>query len=251
MMLNTADGCDTARADELRIPSLFLWNDPIPRDGYANMAADELLVRRTEAWLRIYHWKSPCVSFGYFDSAATARSIFPGAQYYIRRWTGGGIVDHRHGITYTLTLPTPTEGHAPHPQASVLYRYIHGALARALRMSGVECSLLTHDAPPGGRACWASPVASDIVDGRGHKLAGAGQRRYRGAVLHQGLIQQCSPEPGWDSIFAHLLSPSVTAISSSMPWSNFETELHNLCVSKYLSPAWEDESHGRRKPSEH
>ena len=166
-------------------------------------------------------------------------------------WTGGGIVDHRHGITYTLTLPTPTEGHAPHPQASVLYRYIHGALARALRMSGVECSLLTHDAPPGGRACWASPVASDIVDGRGHKLAGAGQRRYRGAVLHQGLIQQCSPEPGWDSIFAHLLSPSVTAISSSMPWSNFETELHNLCVSKYLSPAWEDESHGRRKPSEH
>ena len=85
--------------------SIRLWIDPVPRTGYQNMAADELLSRRGEAWLRIYGWALPAVSFGYFDTATEAASIFPGAQEYIRRWTGGGIVDHRIGYTYTVTLP--------------------------------------------------------------------------------------------------------------------------------------------------
>ncbi len=249
MSPEASDNCFVSPEGELRIPSLNFWVDPVPRSGYANMAADELLMHRPEAWLRIYCWDSPCVSFGYFDSAVTARSIFPGAQYYIRRWTGGGIVDHRHGITYTLTLPAPPDDAPPHPQSSVLYRYIHGALAHALQLSGVQCTLLSRDEPSGGRACWASPVASDIVNPSGQKLAGAGQRRYRGAVLHQGLIQGCTPSVGWDSIFAHSLSPLVFPFSSPSPWTNFENELRDLCAAKYLSPVWEDESHGRRNPS--
>lgn len=231
------------------LPRLHVWVDPIARSGYENMATDELLLGQTEAWLRIYGWQDACVSFGYFDSADTARSIFPGAIHYIRRWTGGGIVDHRHGITYTLTLPAPPANEPQHPQSSLLYAHIHGALARALQMSGVECTLLTHDAPSGGRACWASPVASDIVDCAGHKLAGAGQRRYHGAVLHQGLIQQCSPRVGWEFCFASFLAASVNRVSAASPWPNFDAELRQLCARKYTTPAWEDESHGRRKPT--
>ena len=228
-----------------RLDTLCLWVDPLPRTGYENMAADELLTRRSEAWLRIYTWAEPSVSYGYFDTASTAAAIFPGKDLrYIRRWTGGGIVDHRSGYTYTLTLPSREE---LYPSSSELYKWIHGALARALQASGVNCRLLQEDAPDGGRACWASPVASDIADEAGNKLAGAGQRRYRGAVLHQGLIQQCSPADGWPQLLAHELAHKVHSIEGATPWPDFSTELRELCRTKYLTPAWEDESHGRRK----
>lgn len=228
---------------------VHLWLDPLPRRGYANMAADELLTRRPECWLRIYGWEVPAVSFGYFDTAAEASAIFPGAQEYIRRWTGGGIVDHRKGYTYTLTLPS-VEG-VIYPTAEKLYVWIHSALAKALAGSGVECTLLTEDAPDGGRACWASPVKSDIVDTCGNKLAGAGQRRYKGAVLHQGLIQECTPAEGWQHLLAQALAPEITLVEGAEPYPGFSTELEELCRTKYESPEWNDESHGRRKLSRH
>lgn len=233
-------------APSLSIPgALRLWVDPLPRTGYENMAADELLSRRPEAWLRVYKWALPSVSYGYFDTAAMAAALFPGeGVHYIRRWTGGGIVDHRCGHTYTLTLPARE---TPYPPASQLYEWIHGALASALRAGGVECTLLQEDAPDGGRACWASPVASDIVDSQGRKLAGAGQRRYRGAVLHQGLIQQCEPADNWPQLLAEALAVSVEPLQAAEPWPGFAAELQQLCCSKYLAPAWEDETHGRRK----
>lgn len=224
---------------------VHLWVDPLLRSGYENMAADELLSRRGEAWLRLYGWREPSVSYGYFDTSSIAAQLFPGEGVrYIRRWTGGGIVDHRSGYTYTLTLPGSD---SPYPPASVLYRWIHGALVRALQAGGIECSLLEADAPDGGRACWASPVASDIVDAEGNKLAGAGQRRYRGAVLHQGLIQRCEPAPGWGQLLAAGLADATTELHTAEPWPGFDAELHELCRSKYLAPAWEDETHGRRR----
>lgn len=242
-MLNTA-----ATPGEVSLRKLMLWCDPLPRTGYENMAADELLSRRSEAWLRVYGWALPAVSFGYFDTSVEARRLFPGEGVeYIRRWTGGGIVDHRIGYTYTLTLPSIPD--YMYPTASVLYRWIHGALAQALAASGVSCELLTADAPDGGRACWASPVESDIVDTSGLKLAGAGQRRYKGAVLHQGLIQQCEPIDGWQRKLADLLADEVTVVSGEEPYAGFADELSLLCREKYMTAEWNDESHGRRRVS--
>ncbi|MBQ8479367.1 MAG: hypothetical protein IJ503_03155 [Akkermansia sp.] len=237
-----------SQPDALLPQVIRLWCDPIPRTGYENMAADELLSRRPEAWLRIYGWAKPAVSFGYFDSTPVAASIFPGEGIeYIRRWTGGGIVDHRKGYTYTVTLPA-IEGNI-YPPADKLYKWIHGALAVALQASGVECELLIEDAPDGGRACWASPVASDIVDSAGNKLAGAGQRRYRGAVLHQGLIQECEPSDGWPQLLAAALAAQVVEVQGDEPWPGFADEVAELCRTKYCTEAWNDESHGRRKPT--
>ncbi len=227
--------------------AITLWIDPVPRSGYANMAADELLSRRAESWLRIYTWERSAVSFGYFDTAAEAAAIFPGASEYIRRWTGGGIVDHRIGYTYTVTLPA--EEGVMYPPADQLYLWIHGALATALQQSGVACTLLTEDAPDGGRACWASPVKSDIVDEAGHKLAGAGQRRYKGAVLHQGLIQQCVPAEGWPERLAHALAAEVSIVEGAEPYPGFNAELETLCRTKYETAEWNDETKGRRKPT--
>lgn len=231
------------------LPRLRFWRDPLPRDGYANMAADELLSLRPEAWLRFYDWARPAVSFGYFDTVQVAAKLFPGEGIeYIRRWTGGGIVDHRHGYTYTLTLPAPADGRMYAPSRE-LYRWIHGALAQALRASGVPCELLARDAPDGGRSCWASPVESDITDAAGYKLAGAGQRRHRGAVLHQGLVQGCVPEVGWEARLAAALADEVQPVYGAEPWPGFDAQLDELCRNKYLSQAWADESHGRRRPT--
>ncbi len=238
----------TAQAAGLPPERICLWLDPIAREGYHNMAADELLARRPEAWLRIYGWDRPSVSFGYFDTVSVAASIFPGEGIsYIRRWTGGGIVDHRKGQTYTVTLPAKPG--VMYPTSAELYKWIHGALAEALAASGVSCRLLVEDAPDGGRACWASPVASDIVDDAGQKLAGAGQRRYKGAVLHQGLIQECEPQPGWGELLARGLAAEVALITADEPYEGFAAELEELCRSKYLTEKWNDESHGRRKPT--
>lgn len=228
---------------------IFLWCDPLLRSGYENMAADECLSGRPESWLRVYGWKHPSVSYGYFDSEEEAARLFPGEGIrYIRRWTGGGIVDHRTGYTYTLTLPA-VEG-CMYPPADRLYRWIHGALAQVLAAVGVPCSLLEEDAPDGGRACWASPVASDIVDQSGRKLAGAGQRRYRGAVLHQGLIQQCRPGEGWPLLLAKALAPDVEVVEGEEPFCGFAEAVKELRLSKYEAPSWEDESRGRRRPAQ-
>lgn len=227
---------------------LILWLDPLPRTGYQNMAADELLSRRADAWLRVYAWNRPTVSFGYFDTTQVAARLFPGeGVQYIRRWTGGGIVDHRKGETYTLTLPA-IEG-VMYPPSDALYRWIHGALATALQEHGVDCELLISDAPDGGRSCWASPVVSDIVTPSGQKLAGAGQRRYKGALLHQGLIQECEPSEGWSQSLAQALCEQVELITAEEPYEGFNAELALLCADKYESEKWNDESHGRRTPT--
>ena len=110
-------------------------------------------------------------------------------------------------------------------------------------------TLLTEDAPVGGRACWASPVKSDIVDASGHKLAGAGQRRYKGAVLHQGLIQQCVPAEGWPERLAHALAAEVSIVEGAEPYPGFNAELETLCRTKYETAEWNDETKGRRKPT--
>lgn len=234
----------TACSTEPPLPplrELRLWYDPTPRRGYENMAADELLMRDSVPWLRVYDWARPAVSYGYFDRAEEARRLFPGAAEYIRRWTGGGIVDHRRGQTYTLTLPKLADG-GMYPEAAVLYRWIHGALAQALAVHGVPCSLLTADAPSGGRACWASPVCSDITDAAGRKLAGAGQRRHGGAVLHQGLIQECTPTAGWALNLAQRLAEHVTVLHAPEPYLGFVGKLVHLCREKYDSPLWSSEA---------
>lgn len=243
-MENRLSGISSFPPQLSALQQLRLWYDPCPRSGYANMAADELLSRRPEAWLRVYRWAKPAVSYGYFDRAEEARRLFPGAEEYIRRWTGGGIVDHRHGQTYTLTLPAKPG--LVYPESAALYAWIHGALTTTLQACGVECRLLSADAPHGGRACWASPVCSDITDAAGHKLAGAGQRRHAGAVLHQGLIQGCRPEGPWEDILASHLAERVEVWRGENPWSGFETELEQLLQERYLSPTWEDEHEGRR-----
>lgn len=220
------------------LPKLILWKDPIARIGAECMAVDEVLLE----WgkipvLREYHWLEPTVTYGYFDSEETARMIFPDKELiFVRRWTGGGIVDHRADIPFTLAMHR-TDVPA-RPTSAALYRWIHGALAKVLRECGVECEMLSGDAPNGGRACFSSPVTSDLVHPNGDKLAGGGQRRVRDGVLHQGSIQNCVLPEGWCDLLANRLAEFVTVSSSCELFEGMNDRVAELLAAKYQTNAW-------------
>ena len=69
------------------------------------MARDEwLLENATLPVLRSYRWLGDWCGIGYFGTLAEARVHFPDVEI-VRRWTGGGTVDHRADWTYTLIVP--------------------------------------------------------------------------------------------------------------------------------------------------
>lgn len=220
------------------LPELVLWRDPVPRSAAEAMAVDETLLEwGKKTVLRIYQWGEPAVTYGYFDEEETARNIFPGEELrFMRRWTGGGIVDHRHDIPFTLAMHRKSaEGR---PSSATLYRWIHGALARVLKDCGVDCLMLTGDVPDGGRACFSSPVTSDLVLPDGEKLAGGGQRRVRDGVLHQGSIQNCRLPDGWDVMLASRLADSHILTDAPFLFPGMKDRVRDLLSSKYDTEDW-------------
>lgn len=158
--------------------------------AYANMAVDESLLRSARVpVLRLYGWNESCVSIGYFQKAA----VVPTGTSFVRRYTGGGLVEHGTDLTYTLILtadhPLTTAGTLPSYQA------IHEGLASALQAAGISCRLATAQPQKDHASCFLKPVPADVLDLQGQKLAGAAQRRTKQGCLHQGSILLSGPIP--------------------------------------------------------
>jgi lipoate-protein ligase A len=173
------------------------------------MAVDEALLREVrEPVLRIYEWNVSAVSLGYFQTATLA-----GDRPFIRRYTGGGLVDHAHDVTYTIVLP---RAH-PWMQLSMpeSYRLIHKGVQAALAKCGIESRLTTVAPNVESDACFVKPVRFDIISDAG-KLSGAAQRRTREGLLHQGSILLPDPARNADlrrffaSAFAQRLDLAMT-----------------------------------------
>ena len=169
-----------------------------------NMAIDEALLREVrEPVLRIYEWSVPAVSLGYFQPAALA-----GERPFVRRYTGGGLVDHAHDVTYTIVLPRK------HPWMELSmpesYCLVHQGVQAALAACGIESELTPAAHAVESEACFAKPVRFDIVAGAS-KLSGAAQRRTREGMLHQGSI--LLPDPARN---AHLRKIFAAAFASQM-----------------------------------
>lgn len=165
---------------------LELWIDGAERDGFANMAVDEWLLETVaRPLLRVYRWAPGWGSFGYFVPEAEAAASLAGLKR-VRRWSGGGIVDHR--ADWTFTLAVPGRDWLAGAKGAASYREIHAALAAALTAAGHDARLAAAAAPARGGDCFAHAVEHDLIDGRGRKLAGGGQRRSRDGLLHQGSV---------------------------------------------------------------
>jgi len=172
---------------------LDLWQDPVVRPGPEAMAVDEWLLENVTApVLRVYRWDGDWGSVGYFGKIAVARAAIPQVRW-VRRWTGGGVVDHRADWTYSLVVPQAEPLASTRGTGS--YRWIHAALAKVLAGEGMTVKMSGAAAETGAALCFENPVSHDLVGEAGNKLAGAGQRRTRHGLLHQGsAVLRCNEE---------------------------------------------------------
>jgi lipoate-protein ligase A len=161
------------------------------RSGAENMALDQALLeaadRTGRAFLRLYRFAPPCLSFGRneparerYDAAAIARRGLD----VVRRPTGGRAVWHDHEVTYAVAAPLATFG-----GLRAAYHAIHARLAAALHTLGVAATLAPdRPRPPGSPgSCFATPVGGEVLIG-GRKVVGSAQVREGLAFLQHGSI---------------------------------------------------------------
>jgi lipoate-protein ligase A len=198
------------------------------------MAVDEALLREVrEPVLRIYEWNVPAISLGYFQPAALA-----GERPFVRRYTGGGLVDHAQDVTYTLVLPRA------HPwmelSAPESYRHVHRGVQAALAACGIESDLTPAAHAIESDACFAKPVRFDIVAAE-RKLSGAAQRRTREGLLHQGSILLPDParNPALRDVFVQAFAARLELAMSPGDLTTAEAvRAADLERDRYASEAW-------------
>lgn len=216
--------------------SIDFWRDETPRTGAENMAVDQLLMEQVgeRPILRVYEWSEPTVTFGYFLPLSDARMSFPDHSLaYVRRWTGGGVVDHRIDLTYTLIVP---RSHAlATARGAESYRVIHQAVADTLNALGDQVRLTVVDEGDGAAACFANPVAYDLTDVSGAKVAGAGQRRTKYGLLHQGSVITGA---GIDPFASTLIEELSTQASSWAPAPALLQAAGLLASKRYATDEW-------------
>jgi lipoate-protein ligase A len=173
--------------------SWHLLVDAAGRSGAENMALDQALLEKVEqrrdvAYLRLYRWQPPCLSFGRnepalarYDRAAIERLGLD----VVRRPTGGRAVWHDDEVTYAVAAPATALGCLRDS-----YVEIHRRLARALQALGARATLAPATLSPGALsqgACFAQPVGGEVLlDGR--KVVGSAQVRQGDALLQHGSI---------------------------------------------------------------
>lgn len=188
--------------------NLALCVDEIRRDGPEQMALDEALLESVSLpTLRVYRWDGPAVSFGCSQSLAAVRSLHPELPL-VRRWTGGGIVEHRGDWTFSLVVPTGETLATLRPTET--YRRIHEALQIALAELDVATRLVEADDCRTGAACFTAPALHDIHNAQGEKLCGGAQRRTRRGFLHQGSLQGVVLSKDFGRQLAETMASEVT-----------------------------------------
>lgn len=193
--------------------NIGLWMDPLARGGAEAMAVDEwLLETATQPILRVYRWAGAWASLGYFGAIADARGDFPEVDL-VRRWTGGGLVDHRHDWTYTVVAPKGERMAAE--RGAETYRAIHAVLARVLGGEAIPARLSTGTEETGAARCFDNPVNHDLIGSDHQKIAGAGQHRNRSGLLHQGSVAaRCRDEEQCQRRASHF----ATALAERWEW---------------------------------
>jgi lipoyl(octanoyl) transferase len=180
-----------------------VYLDRTPRDGPAQMALDEAILERA-AWpvLRVYCWSEDAVSFGYSQSYREVVNMFP-HRPLVRRWTGGGMVEH--GADWTFSLMVPMDQPAARLRPAEAYERIHDAVMAVLAHGGARSRLAVCEDRISGAACFVAPALHDVLGEDGKKLCGGAQRRTRHGFLHQGSIQGVTiPENFVETLARHL-----------------------------------------------
>ncbi len=164
-------------------------------DAFTNMAIDESIMihvaqRVSPPTIRLYGWKPPAVSIGYFQGLSEEVDLEKCKNLgvdYIRRITGGGAVFHDDEVTYSLSI------HQDNPiiPDNVLesYKVICGGIIAGLSELDISAEFV--------------PLNDIIVDGK--KISGSAQTRRKRTILQHGtLLLDCDV----DKMFSILKVPS-------------------------------------------
>lgn len=165
--------------------------EPHGRPGAENMALDEALLHEADrsgaAFLRLYRWSPPCLSFGRHEPARARYdrgAIERLGLDVVRRPSGGRAVWHEHELTYAVAAPVAGFG-----TLRASYRAIHERLATAVRSLGAVAALAADRRDPErddtAGACFSAPVGGEVVVAA-RKLVGSAQVRHGSAFLQHG-----------------------------------------------------------------
>ncbi|WP_010258415.1 lipoate--protein ligase family protein [Treponema primitia] len=146
-------------------------------DGYYNMGLDEALLesaaRGGTPCLRLYGWKPPAVSIGYFQGLHEEVDLDACKKHgvdVVRRISGGGAVFHQAELTYSIIMPVT------HPLAQQDFNdfYIRfcGGIIEGLKLLGLDARF--------------APINDVLVGGR--KISGNAQTRRMGCILQHGTV---------------------------------------------------------------
>jgi len=202
--------------------------------GAWNMAADQAWLEQSSApVLRVYGWDRATVTLGYAQSLAKLAGVLPDWPV-VRRWTGGGVVLHEGDFTYSVIVPASDPWSCTQTLES--YRRIHGSLAAALHEHGhTGCRLARKEDVVDAPFCFVAPAVHDVIRGP-LKVAGAGQRRGRLGLLHQGSVQQVRLKPEFWPFWAARLARSVET-ARALPGPARE-RARVLVEARYDRPEW-------------
>lgn len=172
------------------------------------MAVDEAIASAVERGLspptlRLYGWKSPVLSLGYFQKADkcidTVYCLREGIDIVLRP-TGGRSVLHDKEVTYSIASPRDNPTFCP-PLAKCgggevadnilhTYKVISSALVKGLSLLKINASISTFRTPHSSLqtpSCFATTSRYEIVV-NGKKLVGSAQRRFKNSFLQHGSI---------------------------------------------------------------
>ncbi len=146
-------------------------------DAFHNMALDEAILEarrdgRVRPTLRLYGWRPPAVSIGYFqrlDEEVHTRTCGDLGIDVVRRITGGGAVLHDKEVTYSV-IASETDDSIPGGMLES-YKLICAGIIEGLRSLGIEAGL----------------SGNDVVVGS-EKVSGNAQNRRWGVILQHGSI---------------------------------------------------------------
>ena len=166
--------------------------------GAHNMARDVAILEAVSeghatATLRLYGWNPPCLTLGRHQGVEAADLEFCRREGVdvVRRPTGGRALLHHLELTYAVIAPLGT-GPLPRPLQDA-YRFICGALVRAMRAIGVDATLTEGEvnvllpSPRSAVPCFKAPAGGEVVV-RGRKLIGSAMRSHAGTILQHGSI---------------------------------------------------------------
>lgn len=174
----------------------FIYNKPM--DAYSNMAFDEALFQGyssgySRPTLRVYSWKEPSFSLGYFQDAQKELDLNKCAKEgidFVRRITGGGIIFHDQEITYSLIcsredlkILDSVEGSFKKICSFLINFYTSLGLDAKFAVEGSDIRKLGEH-----RAfCFASKEKYDIVIAK-KKIGGNAQKRRKNIIFQHGSI---------------------------------------------------------------